>query len=54
MNTVSGFNAKFKTEYENRGDLDSFIKYVMSEFLPPVEDYPNAVELIRSTLVRCC
>ena len=45
--SVDELNRKLKDEYEGNGGLELFTKYVMSEALPPIEDYENIVRIIR-------
>ena len=45
---IEELNKTYKAEYEKQGGLDRFVKYVMSETISPIEDYPNIVNLIRA------
>lgn len=45
---IEQLNKSFKAEFERYGSLESFTKYVMSETIAPIEDYPSVVNLIRS------
>lgn len=46
MNFVE-YNEILKNEYETRGDINTLIRYVISETLPPIAEYENAVKIIR-------
>ena len=45
---IDRFNKKAKEEFEMHGGINLLTKYVMSETLPPIEDYENAVNIIRA------
>lgn len=45
---VEKYNELLKNEYEMRGDINTLIKYVISETLPPIADYENAIKIIRN------
>lgn len=45
---IDMLNMKFKSEFEKNKDKLSFEKYVMSELLSPIEDFENAVKIIRN------
>jgi len=45
------YNERIKHEFENHGGIDLLTKYVMSEILPPIADYENAVKIIK---MNCC
>jgi len=45
---VNALNKKFKLEYEKYRNQISFTKFIMSEAMTPIEDYPNIVNLIRT------
>jgi len=46
-NKVEAYNKKAKEDFEKYGGIDLLTKYVMSETLAPIEDYENAVNIIR-------
>jgi hypothetical protein len=48
MINVNEYNKNIKREFENRGGIDLLTKYVMSEILPPIDDFENAVNIIKT------
>lgn len=48
MNVVE-YNIKLREEYEKTHSIDALEKYVLSETLAPIEDFENAVRLIRES-----
>lgn len=49
MNNVVECNTKLREEYEKTHSIDVLERYVLSETLAPIEDYENAVRLIRES-----
>lgn len=41
------YHAMLRRAYEETGDVSALEKYVVSETLPPIEDYDHAVQMIR-------
>ncbi len=46
------FNRQLKRIFQEKPSLENFEKYVMSELLSPIEDYPNYIRLIRENYCR--
>ena len=42
------YNTILRQEYEKTGNIETLIKYVISETIPPIADFENAVRIIRS------
>lgn len=47
---IEQLNTQLREEFLKRKDYSSLEKYVMSEMLSPIEDYPNAVNIICDNL----
>ena len=41
------YNEALRNEYEQTGNVEALEKYIISETLPPIEDFQNAVNIIR-------
>lgn len=46
------YNEAFRHEYEQTGNIEALGKYIISETIPPIEDFQNAVNIIRSNYCR--
>lgn len=45
--SVYAINERFAEEFKKNKSADTLTKYVMSELLCPIEDFPNAIKLIK-------
>ena len=52
MTVSEVFNRQLKRIFQEAPSLENFEKYVMSELLSPIEDYPNYIRLIRDNYSR--
>ena len=48
MSNVETYNKQLCKEYESSGTIELLERYVVSEILPPIADFPNAIKLIRT------
>jgi hypothetical protein len=48
MTEIEVYNKNIREEFEKKGGIDLLTKYVMSEIIPPVGDYFNAINIIRA------
>lgn len=46
--TVVEYNKYLEKQYATSGNIDTLIRYVVSETLPPIEDFENAIKIIRN------
>ena len=40
-------NQKLQKEYNTNQQINTLLRYVLSEMLPPIEDYENVIRIIR-------
>ena len=46
--TVVELNRYLENKYATSRDIDTLMRYVISETLPPIEDFENAIKIIRN------
>ena len=53
MNDIEMLNEELKKEFNDNKSYFSLERYVMSELLSPIEDFYNAINIIRTTAQNC-
>lgn len=53
MNDIEKINRELQKEFVEKKDYYTLERYVMSELLSPIQDYPNAIKIIKENDTLC-